>query len=110
LVAESGAGASGGNLGALRYEDWINDSLTWRDIADKLSFHHFYALAADLYGQGLMRDPNAFRKNKLWYGYGKACFRCGRMTDSLLAIKVSRRYKYIFLAVVLRTGNDDLSR
>jgi hypothetical protein len=70
-------------------DHWLNDSLTWRNIGDKCALLNLYALASDLYAQGLMRDGNAFRKNKIWYGYAKANFRCGKRTDATLAVKVS---------------------
>lgn len=72
---------------AVSYEQWISSSKTWRDLGDKCSLHGAHSLACDLYGQGLMKDPHAFRKPKLWFGFAKACLRCGRTSDAQLAIK-----------------------
>jgi hypothetical protein len=48
-----------------------------------------YSLATDLYGLGIMKDPDAFKKPMLWLRFAKACKRCGRSADGLLAVKVS---------------------
>ena len=50
--------------------------------------HHMYSLATDLYGLGIMKDPDAFRKPMLWLRFAKACKRCGRSADGILAVKV----------------------
>ncbi len=71
----------------LMYDTWINDSQTWRTLGDKCAVHGVYSLATDLYAQGLMKDMNAFRKPKLWFGFAKACHRCNRDSDAKLAIK-----------------------
>ena len=72
----------------LTYDDWISDFKTWRDIADKCALHGLFSLAADLYGQGLVRDRSAFVKASLWFRFAKSCFRCGRTSDAQLAVKV----------------------
>lgn len=69
------------------FYDWINDSSTWRSVADKCAVVGVYSLAADLYGQGVIRDPNAFRRSRLWLGFGKASFRCGKMAEAQLALR-----------------------
>lgn len=70
------------------YESWISNFNTWRNIADKCAIHGLFSLAADLYGQGLVRDRNAFLKSSLWFRFAKSCFRCGRTSDAQLAVKV----------------------
>jgi RNA polymerase subunit RPABC4/transcription elongation factor Spt4 len=55
---------------------------------DKCATHHMYSLATDLYGLGIMKDPDAFKKPMLWLRFAKACKRCGRSADGLLAVKV----------------------
>jgi len=72
---------------SLLYDDWISDSTTWRQLGDMCALHGAHSLSCDLYGQGLMRDPLAFKKPKLWFGFAKACKRCGRTADAQLAIK-----------------------
>jgi hypothetical protein len=47
-----------------------------------------FSLATDLYGLGIMKDPEAFRKPMLWLRFAKSCKRCGRAADGLLAVKV----------------------
>lgn len=46
-----------------------------------------YSLATDLYGVGIARDQEAFKKPMLWFRFAKACARCGRVADAQLAIK-----------------------
>jgi hypothetical protein len=46
-----------------------------------------YSLVTDLYGLGIARDPEAFKKPMLWFRFSKACARCGRVADAQLAIK-----------------------
>ncbi len=50
--------------------------------------HSMFALATDFYGLGIMKDHDAFRKPMLWLRFAKACKRCGRKADALLAVKV----------------------
>jgi len=50
--------------------------------------HSMFALATDFYGLGIMKDHDAFRKPMLWLRFAKACKRCGRVSDGILAIKV----------------------
>jgi hypothetical protein len=73
----------------LTYQDWISSYQTWRDIGDKCAMHGLFSLAADLYGQGLVRDRRAFLRSSLWFKFAKSCFRCGRTSDAQLAVKVS---------------------
>ena len=70
------------------FEQWLNSSHTWRSIGDKCRVLGYFSLAADLYGQGLVRDENAYRYPRLWIGYAKTCVRCGRYSDAQLAVKV----------------------
>ena len=70
------------------YDDWVSNSITWRTLGDKCMLHKQYSLATDLYGQGIVRDRNSFRKSKLWYAFAKSCNRCGRTSDAQLSIKV----------------------
>jgi hypothetical protein len=70
------------------YEDWISDASTWLGLGDKCAMHHMYSLATDFYALGMMKDPDAFRKPMLWLRFAKACRRCGRKADALLAVKV----------------------
>ena len=51
--------------------------------------HCMFALATDFYGLGIMKDPDAFRKPMLWLRFAKACRRCGRVSDGILAVKVT---------------------
>ena len=53
--------------------------------------HHMFSLATDFYGLGIMKDHDAFRKPMLWLRFAKACKRCGRKADALLAVKVRPR-------------------
>jgi tetratricopeptide (TPR) repeat protein len=69
------------------YDEWVNDAFTWRTVADKCAMHQSFTLAADLYGQGLNRDPLAFTRPKLWVRFAKANFRCGRLAEAKLALK-----------------------
>jgi tetratricopeptide (TPR) repeat protein len=69
------------------YDDWISDSKTWLQLADKCAFHQMYSLATDFYGLGITRDPDAYKKPMLWYRFAKSCRRCGRVADAQLAIK-----------------------
>ncbi len=55
---------------------------------DKCAMHSMFALATDFYGLGIMKDHDAFRKPMLWLRFAKACKRCGRVSDGILAIKV----------------------
>ena len=73
---------------SLSYQEWISSFETWRDIGDKCAMHGLFSLAADLYGQGLVRDKRAFLKSSLWFKFAKSCFRCGRTSDAQLAVKV----------------------
>ena len=63
--------------------------------------HHMYSLATDFYGLGIMRDPDAFRKPMLWLRFAKACKRCGRKADALLAIKVCLFMRVISLFYII---------
>ncbi len=72
---------------SVSYDDWINDANTWRDIADKCLIIGLYSLATDLYAQAILRDSNAFKKPKFWFGFAKTCKRCGRTSDAQLAVK-----------------------
>lgn len=82
MVSEKYEGTS------LTYQEWISSFETWRDIGDKCAMHGLFSLAADLYGQGLVRDKRAFLKSSLWFKFAKSCFRCGRTSDAQLAVKV----------------------
>lgn len=72
---------------SLDVEDWIADAGTWLSLADKCAAHHMFSLATDFYGLGITRDAEAFRKPRLWYRFAKACSRCGRANDAVLAIR-----------------------
>jgi hypothetical protein len=100
----------------LDYDDWICQSNTWLQLGtleynnaccnnpslivfktirficlhtgDKCAMHHMFVLATDFYGLGIMKDPDAFRKPMLWMRFAKACRRCGRISDGILAVKV----------------------
>ena len=80
---------SDGKGADLTYQDWISSSETWHTIGDKCAMHGLFSLAADFYGQGLVRDRRAFSKSSLWFKFAKSCFRCGRTSDAQLAAKVS---------------------
>jgi dienelactone hydrolase len=80
---------SHGKAADVTYQDWISSYETWRDIGDKCAMHGLFSLAADLYGQGLVRDRRAFLRSSLWFKFAKSCFRCGRTSDAQLAVKVS---------------------
>lgn len=69
------------------YENWINNSDTWRRLGDKCTIVGVYSLARDLYGQGLLRDELAFLKPKQWFGFAKSCYRSGRMSDAVLSLE-----------------------
>ena len=71
----------------LLYDDWISNFETWRNVGDKCAMHGLFNLAADLYGQGLVRDSKAFSKASLWFRFAKSCFRCARTSDAQLAVK-----------------------
>jgi hypothetical protein len=62
----------------ITYEMWISNFKTRRNVADKCAEHGLFSLAADFYGQGLVRDRNAYVKSSLWIRFAKSCFRCGR--------------------------------
>ena len=68
------------------YDDWISDSLTWLDLADRCAAHDMYSLATDFYALGILKDPTAFKKPMLWYRFAKSCMRCGRKKDAHLSI------------------------
>ena len=70
------------------YEDWMSDSTTWLNLADKCALHEMYSLASDFYATGISKDNDAFHKPMLWYRYAKSCRRCGRFNDAQLAVKV----------------------
>ena len=72
----------------MEYDDWISDAQTWLILGDKCALHHMFSLATDLYGLGLMKDLDAFRKPMLWYRFAKACMKSGRSSDAQLAVKV----------------------
>lgn len=72
---------------ALDCDDWVSDAQTWLSLADKCAAHEMFSLATDLYGLGITRDPEAFRRPRLWYRFAKACSRCGRANDAVLAIR-----------------------
>ena len=61
--------------------------------------HHMFSLATDFYGLGIMKDHDAFRKPMLWLRFAKACKRCGRKADALLAVKVSQSFLLIVTGV-----------
>jgi tetratricopeptide (TPR) repeat protein len=69
------------------YDYWVNNVNTWYNLGDKLLLYNIYALASDLYGQGLLRDSGAFQKATYWIKFAKACNRCGRSADAKLAVK-----------------------
>lgn len=73
---------------SLSYDEWINSFITWRDVGDKCIMKGLFALGADMYGQGLVRDTKAFHKPSQWYRFAKACYKSGRTSDAQLAIKV----------------------
>lgn len=81
------------------YDDWINDVNTWYILGDKLILYNMYSLASDFYGQGLLRDSNAFQKANYWIKFAKACYRCGRSADAKLSIKqalnINKDNKYL---------------
>jgi hypothetical protein len=72
----------------LDYEDWLYSSFTWMGIADKCAMHEMYSLATDFYTLGISKDIDAFKKPNLWLRFAKSCYRCGRLDDANLAIKV----------------------
>jgi hypothetical protein len=76
-----------GDLLDTTYEGWINDFETWRKIADKTAVQGSWELAADLYGQGLRRDPKVGKNSKHWFILGKAFFRCGKLSEAQVAAK-----------------------
>eukprot|EP01039_Chlorochromonas_danica_P006332 gene6332-6983_t len=67
------------------YDDWLAHIML--TVADKCSSHQMYSLAAEFYGLALTRDPEAFKKPMLWFRFAKACRRCGRLEDALLAVE-----------------------
>ena len=73
---------------SVSYEDWANTCSTWFALGDKCSIHHMYSLANDFYGIGIMKDSIAFQKSLTWFRFVKSCFRCGRLNDAQLALKV----------------------
>jgi hypothetical protein len=83
------------------FDDWIHDFYTWCHVADKCSMLGLYGLAADLYGQGLVRNYKAFSKPSQWIRFAKACFRCGRMSDAQLAMKVTLNIILLLLLLLL---------
>ena len=94
----------------LDYDDWISHSHTWLSLGDKCAMHHMYSLATDLYGLGIMKDPDAFRKPMLWLRFAKACKRCGRAADGLLAVKVSSSCSvYLLTYINILTASPYLS-
>lgn len=80
------------------YDEWISNGKTWLEIGDKCAMHHLYSLATEMYGLGIMKDPDAFRKPMLWYRFAKSCQRCGRTSDAQLAIKVIVNHTFPFVA------------
>jgi hypothetical protein len=74
----------------VEYDDWLNDSQTWLVIADKCAMHDMYSLATEFYMLSIAKDMEAFKKPMLWFRFAKSCFRCGKIEDAKLAIKVSR--------------------
>jgi hypothetical protein len=74
--------------GDIDYEDWIADGHTWLALADKCAYHQMFSLAADFYALAITRDPETFKRPMLWFRFGKACYKCGRLSDAQLAIKV----------------------
>jgi hypothetical protein len=42
------------------YEEWLGDFATWGVVADKVAAVGVFGVAADLYGQGLTRDPSQY--------------------------------------------------
>jgi hypothetical protein len=72
------------------YDDWVNDSQTWLVIADKCAMHDMYSLATEFYMLSIAKDMEAFKKPMLWFRFAKSCFRCGKIEDAKLAIRVSQ--------------------
>ena len=72
----------------LDYDDWLSDSKTWMNFADKCAIYQQFSLATDFYALGILKDPNAFKKPMLWYRFAKSCNRCGRISDAELSINV----------------------
>ena len=97
MLSESGPGSDNDGEGdgdstvasneELIYDDWISSFETWRAIGDKCAMHGLFNLAADFYGQGLVRDSTAFLRASLWFRFAKSCFRCARTSDAQLAVK-----------------------
>lgn len=63
----------------------------WNTLGDKCATHQLYSLAADFYSVGISYDPDAFKKPKLWYTFAKACYKCGRIMDAQLSVKVRKK-------------------
>jgi hypothetical protein len=77
-------------------EDWIIDSSTWLQLAEKCELLHVYNLAIDFYNLAMRHDSKVFKKPQLWYRYAKACHRCGLTLDAQIAIKV---FFYFFFII-----------
>eukprot|EP01031_Cornospumella_fuschlensis_P038817 gene38817-47207_t len=71
----------------LDYDDWLSSMHTWLALGDKCSFHNMHNLVADFVALAITKDANAFSNSKVWLKFAKACRRCGRHSDSLLAIQ-----------------------
>ncbi|RYH19964.1 hypothetical protein EON65_25075 [archaeon] len=72
----------------LDYDDWLSSMHTWLALGDKCSFHNMHSLVADFVALAITKDANAFSNSKVWLKFAKACRRCGRHSDALLAIQV----------------------
>ncbi len=66
-------------------------------MADKCVLHRMFTLAADFYGLGIVKDPDAYKKPMLWYRFAKCCNRCGRFSDAQLAVQVLKK-SYLILS------------
>jgi hypothetical protein len=73
---------------SLEFDDWISHAKIWSIIADKCVLHNMFSLSLDLYAQAILKDTSVFRVSTYWYAYAKSCYKCGRLFDAQLAIKV----------------------
>jgi len=68
------------------YDAWLHDFSTWNSLAQKLRLLELNALAADLFGQGLIHDHTVYGIHNIWWILAKIYFRCGRIPDARSSI------------------------
>lgn len=84
----------------VEYEDWVSDYRTWLVIADKCAMHEMFSLATEFYMMGISKDVDAYKRPNLWFRFAKSCFRCGRVEEAKLALRVSQLPSLLLASVI----------